>query len=467
MNLERPIAPDPYELLPKVASFTLESTDIKPEGADRRKTTSMPAGTARHSSPGAAHPPARRATSSPASIPTPRHPRASGIGSSWTCRARSHRQPARGAKVGRALPSGAFHCRNDYGSADYGGPAPPKGDRPHRYYFAVHALDVERLGVDASDFTRRRIVHDARAYSGQRTARGDLSAALSLRCRRSKTPADAHPSVQGRTSNPSVSTSRIDSSLGGGAGGVGGEERDGLGLATGSRGCTVGRGRRGNQPRTVAPARSSFATRLRSPCGAHGARAAGPDRTGWGRASSAASLRQVPPIFRVLRDRDPSRGRSMIDPRFRRHLACLDGVTKREERVVQTLLARRDFDQISAHPASLELDHPADVPEVLSRQSRVSRGHLKPRHGQYPGFWVIPGATSQLGLRDRVEGLERRDAQTARRPRAGADQIGPAVALERELELALEVDRGEHVCLGGDFVAQRVGRSPARTRSRL
>ena len=55
-----------------------------------------------------------------------------------------------GVEGGAGLPEGAWHLTNSYGSAAFGGAAPPPGDYPHKYFFAVHALDVPTLGIDRS-----------------------------------------------------------------------------------------------------------------------------------------------------------------------------------------------------------------------------------------------------------------------------------------------------------------------------
>ncbi len=46
------------------------------------------------------------------------------------------------------LPASAIALRGDAGVAGFVGAAPPVGHGPHRYVFAVHAADVEQLGLD-------------------------------------------------------------------------------------------------------------------------------------------------------------------------------------------------------------------------------------------------------------------------------------------------------------------------------
>lgn len=148
MNLDRPVAPDPYELLPKVPAFTLQSTDVRPDtqmdqgfiraGGDRSPQLSWAGAPAETRS--------FVVTCFDPDAPTP-----SGFWH-WVLvdlPAAVTSLPAGAGKAdGSGLPRPAFHCRNDYGSMGYGGPAPPKGDRPHRYCFVVHALDVDTLGVN-------------------------------------------------------------------------------------------------------------------------------------------------------------------------------------------------------------------------------------------------------------------------------------------------------------------------------
>lgn len=45
-------------------------------------------------------------------------------------------------------PAGAVQSRTDFGKPGWGGPCPPKVDKPHRYVFTVHALKVDKLDLD-------------------------------------------------------------------------------------------------------------------------------------------------------------------------------------------------------------------------------------------------------------------------------------------------------------------------------
>lgn len=47
-------------------------------------------------------------------------------------------------------PKGAIQSKTDYGTNGYGGPCPPVGHGFHQYIFTIHALKVDKLGLDAN-----------------------------------------------------------------------------------------------------------------------------------------------------------------------------------------------------------------------------------------------------------------------------------------------------------------------------
>lgn len=148
MTLDRPQAPDPYSLLPAAGSFTVTSEDV----IDGQRLGDEFAFAGGNVSPqlGWSGFPAQTqgfvVTVFDPDAPTPCgfwHWLLLGLDPGTTSLGRGA-----GAADGSSLPPGAFHVRNDYGQKAYGGAAPPPGDREHRYFFVVHAIDVPRLDVD-------------------------------------------------------------------------------------------------------------------------------------------------------------------------------------------------------------------------------------------------------------------------------------------------------------------------------
>jgi len=53
-----------------------------------------------------------------------------------------------GDPAANLAPAGSVQGRTDFGTAGYGGPCPPQGDKPHHYRFTVYALDVDKIDAD-------------------------------------------------------------------------------------------------------------------------------------------------------------------------------------------------------------------------------------------------------------------------------------------------------------------------------
>jgi Raf kinase inhibitor-like YbhB/YbcL family protein len=147
MHRER--VPDPYDLLPEVPSFSLTSEDVA-DGEKLDMTHVHDSADGENDSPQLSWSDFPAETRSfVVSCLDPDAPTGSGW---WHWMAvdlpASTTSLPRGAGASdEDLPGKAFHARNDYGTRDFGGAAPPPGDPPHRYIFAVHAVDVESLGL--------------------------------------------------------------------------------------------------------------------------------------------------------------------------------------------------------------------------------------------------------------------------------------------------------------------------------
>ncbi len=150
MDLSRPLAPNPYDQLPTTGSFTLSSPDV----VHGQKLDSAFAVDGENTSPALAWSGFPEETQSfLVTCFDPDAPTPSGYWH-WT----AVDIPAEVTELERGagesdlmLPGAAFHVRSDGGNFGYEGAGPPPGDGPHRYFFAVHALDTDTLDASESD----------------------------------------------------------------------------------------------------------------------------------------------------------------------------------------------------------------------------------------------------------------------------------------------------------------------------
>lgn len=147
MDISRQLPPDPYSLMPARPSFTLTSTDFV-HGAALPFAQSVPGGSVSPQLAWSGFPAATKSFALSCFDPD-----APGVAGWWhwtilDLPLECTELPAGAGESDLNLEGAAFHLRNDCNTHDFTGAAPPAGDYQHRYYFVVHALDVDTLNLD-------------------------------------------------------------------------------------------------------------------------------------------------------------------------------------------------------------------------------------------------------------------------------------------------------------------------------